>query len=114
MDFLTDYESAMRGERAFAIASFENLRRTREIISRHRNGDLITNKLTLMPSAFFYQNELAFARMSQQWILPLVDTNSRIVSPEAMRVRISVQAEMKHYSPYKVQALMHFQLLTKP
>ena len=36
MDFLTDYEFAMRGERAFAIASFENQRRTREIISRSR------------------------------------------------------------------------------
>ena len=33
LDFLADYEFTMRGERAFAIASFENQRRTREIIS---------------------------------------------------------------------------------
>ncbi len=84
IDFLTDYESAMRGERAFAIASLENQRRTREIISRQEDGNLVTNKLTLMPSAYFYQNELAFARMSQQWILPLVDTNSHTVSPEKL------------------------------
>ena len=108
IDFLADYEFAMRGERAFAIAEFENQRHTREMISSTggTNGP-ITNKLTLAPSAFFYQNELAFARMHQQWILPLVDTNSRIVSPEAMqRVDATVHAEMKHYSLYKAQALM--------
>ena len=70
---------------------------------------MLTNKLTFMPSAFFYQNELAFARMNQQWILPLVNTNSRIVSPETLqRADDAVRAEMKHYSPYKVQALMTF------
>ena len=113
VDFLADYEFTMRGERVFAIASFENQRRTREMISStgDTNG-LITNKLTLMPSAFFYQNELAFARMSQQWILPLVDTNSRVISPEVLEhVDAAVHAEMKHYSPYKVQALMTFPAL---
>ncbi len=109
MDFLVDYEFAMRHERAFAIASFENQRQTRGIVSRQENGDLVTNKLTFMPSAFFYQNELAFARMQQQWLLPLVDTNSRIVSPAALqRANDAVRAEMKHYSPYKFQALMLF------
>jgi hypothetical protein len=109
LDFLADYEFAMRGERAFAIASFENQRRTREMISATDSG-YVTNKLfSLMPSAFFYQNELAIARMQQQWLLPLVDTNSRIVSPAALqRAENSVQAEQKHYSPYKVQALMLF------
>ena len=61
VDFLADYGLIMRGERAFAIASFENQRRTREMISYTDAGD-VTNKLTFMPSAYFYQNELAFAR----------------------------------------------------
>jgi hypothetical protein len=114
MDFLADYELTMRGERAFAIATIDNERRTREIISgfvtpQGNSSLLVTNKLTFMPSAFFYQTELAFARMHQQWILPLVDTNSRTVSPAALqRAENSVQAERKHYSPYKVQALMLF------
>jgi hypothetical protein len=109
LDFLADYEFVMRDERAFAIASFENQRRTREIISRQEDGGLVTNKLTLMPSAYFYQNELAFAQWDQQWILPLVDTNSRVISPAALqRANDTVRAEMKHYSPYKVQALMLF------
>jgi hypothetical protein len=109
LDFLADYEFALRGERAFAIATIDNERRTREIISRQENGNLMTNGLTLMPSAYFYQSELAHAQMSQQWILPLVDTNSRIASPAALqRAENSVQAERKRYSPYKVQALMLF------
>jgi hypothetical protein len=108
VDFLADYGFILGGERAFAIASFENQRRTREMISYTDAGD-VTNKLTFMPSAFFYQNELAFARMHQQWILPLVDTNSRTVSPEKLQqANDAVQAEKKHYSPYKVQALMVF------
>jgi hypothetical protein len=110
MDFLADFEFTMRGERAFAIASFENQRRTREIISIKTDDTdgLITNKLTFMPSAYFYQNELAFARMDQQWVLPLVDQSNRIVAPAALRQSLpTVQAQLKHYSPYKVQARMN-------
>ncbi len=108
VDFLADYGFIMRGERAFAIKSFENQRLTRELIS-YADAGSVTNKLTFMPCAYFYQNELAIARMQQQWILPLVDTNSRIFSPAALqRATDAVQAQMKHYSPYKVQALMLF------
>jgi len=114
VDFLADYGSIMRGERAFAIKSFENQRRTREIISgfvapQGNSSLLVTNKLTFVPSAYFYQNKLAFARMYQQWVLPLVDTNSRVISPEKLqRANDAIRAETKHYSPYKVQALMLF------
>ena len=108
VDFLTDYGFIMRGERAFAIASLENQRRTREYVSYEENGDF-TNSLKLMPSAYFDQNKLAFAQMHQQWILPLVDTNSRVVSPTVLKHTYDVvRAETKHYSPYKVQALMLF------
>jgi hypothetical protein len=110
IDFLADYGFIMRGERSFSIKSFENLRHTREMISsKGDTNGLTTNKLTLMPSAYFYQNELAIARMQQQWILPLVDTNSRVISPAALQsANNTVQAEKKHYSPYKIQALMLF------
>jgi hypothetical protein len=114
LDFLADYEFTMRGERAFAIASFENQRRSREMILRQEDGSIITNSFRFMPSAFFYQNELAFARMHQQWILPLVDMKTRIVSLKALlRADDAVHAEMKHYSPYKAQAVMVFPALDK-
>jgi hypothetical protein len=107
VDFLVDYEFIMRGERAFAIASFENQRLTREVIVPLENGGSMTLKMTWMPSAYFYQNELAIARMQQQWILPLVDTNSRVISPSALeRANKFALAERKHFSPYKSQALM--------
>jgi len=117
MDFLTDYESVMRGERAFAIGEFENQRRTRKMMMLRDEGGLskmVTVSLRFMPGAYFYQNELAFAQESQRWLLPLVDTNSRIISPSAIQqADESVRAELKHYSPYTVQARMTFPALDK-
>jgi hypothetical protein len=114
VDFLADYGFMMRGERAFAIKSFENQWRTREIISYTDDGD-VTNKLAFMPSAYFFQNELAIARMQQQWLLPLVDTNSRVISPAAFQhANDAVLAKRKHfYFPaYKTQAMMLFPALS--
>jgi len=103
MDFLSDYESVIRGERALAIDSLESQRRTHEIILQ--DGGTINIKLT--PSAYFYQNELAFAQMSEQWSLPLVDTNSRVISPENyQRIEADIRAQQKHLSLYAVQAQM--------
>ena len=110
VDFLADYGFIMRGERAFAITSFENQRRTREMISYTDTAD-VTNKLTFMPSAYFYQNELSIAQLDQQWVLPLVDTNSRVISPTALQhANDAVLAEKRHlYFPaYKTQAIMIF------
>jgi hypothetical protein len=103
IDFLDDYGVTIRCERAFAIMSFETQRRTHEIIMP--DGD--TRNIKLMPSAYFYQNELAFAQMSEQWTLPLVDTNSRVISPENyQRIEADIRAQQKHLSLYAVQARM--------
>jgi hypothetical protein len=113
MDLLADYGLAMRGERVMAIASFENQRRTREMISDTENDGLVTNSLALMSNAYFYQNELNYSRASQQWILSLVDTNSRVFSPATLqRANDEINAELKHYSPYKIQALAAIQSLS--
>jgi hypothetical protein len=99
----------MRGERAFEIASLENQRRTHEVVVPLNDGNSMTVKLTLMPNAYFYQSELAFVRMYQQWLLPLVDMKIRVVSPETLRrADDTVRVEKKHFSPYKFQALMLF------
>jgi hypothetical protein len=104
-DFLADYEMAMRGERACAISTFENMRRTGEIITQGANGNSTTVKMTWMPNAFFYQNELAFAQLYQ--LFPLVDTNSRTITPETWRrVDAKVQEARKHFSPYSIEARM--------
>jgi hypothetical protein len=105
----------MKGEKIFAIETCERQRITREyktVDARSGTNKIITVNSRLTPSAYFYQNELAFARMCQQWILPLVDTETRVVSPDGLRrADQAVHAEMKHYSPYKIQALLTFPAL---
>ena len=112
LDFLADFQFAMKGEKIFAIETFERQRITREyktVDDRSGTNKIITVSLRLMPGAYFYQNELTFAQMHQQYILPLVDQTNRIVAPAALRQSLAaVQAQLKHYSPYKVQALMLF------
>jgi hypothetical protein len=115
LDFLADFQLAMKGEKIFAIESVEKQRITREyktVDDRSGTNKIITVSLRLTPNAYFFQNELAFARMCQQWILPLVDAETRVVSPDGLRrADQAVRAEMKHYSPYKVQALIMFPAL---
>jgi tetratricopeptide (TPR) repeat protein len=106
LDFLADYEFAMRGERTCAIDYLENMRRTRELVYDIPGG-FVTNKFTIMPSAFFYQNELNFARIYQERLCPEVDIPSRIISPQKVHdIDSAMQAEKKWYSPYKIEALM--------
>jgi len=106
-DFLADYELAMRGERACAISTFEIMRHTGEIVVSSADGNNTTVKMTWMPNAFFYQNELAFARLYQRYLLPLVNTNSRTISPETWRkIDAQAQAERNYLSPYSTMARM--------
>jgi len=110
-DYLADFEFAMRGEKILAIETFEKQRVTRE--SKQFEESSGTNKLVtisyrFMPRAYFYQNELAFAQMHQQLIVPLVDLTNRIVAPAALReTQAAVEAQKKHcFWPYKAQAVM--------
>jgi hypothetical protein len=107
-DFLADYEFAMRGERTCAISTFEDMRRTGEIATQGEDGNTMTVKVAWMPNAYFYQNELAFARLYQERLFPLVDTNSRTISPEVWcQVDAAVQADRKHFfPPYTIMARM--------
>src|ERR1039458_6563341 len=88
LDFLADFQLAMKGEKIFAIETCEKQRITREyktVDDSSGTNKILTVSLRLTPSAYFFQNELAFARMCQQRILPLVDTETRVVSPEIGR-----------------------------
>jgi hypothetical protein len=118
-DFLADYEYSFRGERALNIAGIDFLQQMPEQIPNVPNPNGInqpaTLKLTkfifhLIPNAFFYQNELSIAQMHQQWTLPLVDLESRTVSPATVRMN-QVEADKKlqyHVWPYKIFARMMF------
>jgi hypothetical protein len=110
LDFLTDFQLALQGEKIFAIQSFEKQRITREyktVDDSSGTNKIRTVSLHWMPTAYFYQNELAFAQMHQQYILPLIDQTNRIVAPSVLRQTLAaMQAQGRHYSPYKVQAIM--------
>ncbi len=114
-DYLADYQFTMHGEKIFAIDTIERQRITREIKSEEEQGRIVTTSLRWMPSAYFYQNELAFARVHQRFIVPLVDSTNRIMSPSALRQAESeFKSQMtKHYSFYQVQARMVFPAIVK-
>jgi hypothetical protein len=116
-DFLADFRVAMRGERTCAIESFETQRLTRQMKSyAEDNGQtvMITNSLRWMPTAYFYRNELAFARLYEQVVLPLVDLPHRTVSVAGYRAAdADNQAAMKNYLPYTLQAMTVFPAVSR-
>jgi hypothetical protein len=111
-DYLADFEFAMQGEKITAIETFEKQRVNREmkyVDDSSGTNQIVTDSFRLMPSAYFYRNELAFAQMHDQFIVPLVDLTNRVIAPAKLRQsQETMQAEMKRYSYYKVQAQMVF------
>ena len=113
-DFLADYQTAMAGERAFANETEENRRITREYetIVDHTPGKSSIKMVSMrfVPSAIFYQNELALARLADQVVLPMVDVTNRLVSPAAVRqAAADGNRQLKHFSPYKIEGQMIMQ-----
>jgi hypothetical protein len=109
LDFLADYQEAVRGELVFDIQSFENQRITRKYEYVDDSGKTNVVPYTLMPAAFFYQSELTVSELDQEWALPLVDTNTHTASPEKLRrANQYVQAQLGPLSPYKDLALSTF------
>lgn len=113
LDYLADYEYSMRGERDLGVSNIEYLRRSRDFqILDYTSGRYHPHSsflLHLIPASFFYRNELAIARMHQQWTLPMVDLQNRIVSPELVRRNnAAANKELRHFSAYNILARMLF------
>ena len=119
MDFLSNYRYAMRGERDFAVEYLENQRITRaiqvpETISGKFTGQTKTISLRWVPTACFYQSELAIARLHEDFLQPLVDATNRLVFPARLRqAQATIDRQMKHYSLYGIQALMTFPAVSR-
>jgi len=113
-DFLADFQRAMHGERTCALFYFETLRLTRQAESYVNTDEIVTNSFRWVPSAFFYQNELAEARMYDQFILPLADLTHRSISFETHRAGEKYFHEAtNHYSPYRIQATMTYSSVSR-
>jgi hypothetical protein len=95
LNFLKDYELAMRGERAGALAEIESLRQHRDyqeiegifgvqfgFIPEHPPITINPVFIYLMPSGWYYQNELAVSQYHQKWLLPVVDIDRQLAFPE--------------------------------
>lgn len=121
LDFLADYEFAMRGERALAMGDIEYLRRTRSVdfLNNPDDGGDTAPEVTkiafhLVPSSVFYQNELAIARAHQEWLFPIVDAARHNISPEAMRLATTnIEQQFSHWSPNNIFARLFLPALPR-
>ena len=111
LDFLADYEFSLRGERGLSMVNIEYPRRTRDL-RLFTDGENPPSGITkaafhLIPNSFFYQNELAIARGHQEWLMPVVDVEQHIVSPEKEDFAANNIDKMRtHWSPNTVLAAM--------
>jgi hypothetical protein len=110
LDFLADYKFTMRGEMVFQGGIFAYLKRHPDQFpdlagdGSHVKKTLTTRVLWhLIPSGWFYQNQLSCASPMVELFIPLADTNHGIISPKATRqADAAVQAGLKHHNLYNI------------
>jgi hypothetical protein len=102
VNFLTDFQFVLRGERAGSIATVDYFRQHRlefvQLLFAYDYRDVQNNNSTwekagdfmemtgnyFMPDGWLYENELAIAQTHQLWDSKMVDVEQRTVSPETM------------------------------
>jgi hypothetical protein len=110
MDLLSDYKLAIRGEMVLCqVGFFDYL--------RHHPGQLQNlssegapsspasafSLIRLIPSGWFYQNQLHCARPMVEFYLPAADVNQRIISPAVTRrADAAVEADTQHLTPFNM------------
>jgi hypothetical protein len=112
LDFLADYKLAMRGETVLCqVGIFDYLRRHREqlpnVISSGSGADThhTAQICRLIPSGWFYQNQLRCVRPMVELYLPVADVNQGIISPAAARRAVAgIEADAKHLTPFNIIA----------
>jgi hypothetical protein len=130
LDFLADYEFAVRGERAVCIANIEFIRHPDlrnlpwklprlyflapflslvQVLSNFSDSgedspiNFQTWALSFGPSGWLYQNEIRIAQFETKWYLPIVDEDTETVSPAKIRAAgDAFGREMQHRTPENV------------
>jgi hypothetical protein len=98
LDFLSDLQSSMRGERAFALGTIEWVRSNRGYQPMIGTllaffGDNSSDAYSALyfigfyfqPEGWSYQNELTIASTHQRWLLRTVDPEKHLASPQIAR-----------------------------
>ena len=110
LDFLVDYKFAMRGEMAvFQVGNFDHLRRHPEESLNYFSMNYDTPSpwskavSRLIPSGWFYQNQVHCARLMVEQYIPVVDLNQKTISPSKVNgANAALEAETEHLTPYNI------------
>ncbi|HKW28478.1 MAG TPA: hypothetical protein VJT54_04020 [Verrucomicrobiae bacterium] len=112
LDFLSDYQTAMRGELMLCeIGDIEYLRHYPEQTPNLSGDGVVNSPLRIsgwtiwcaIPNGWFFQNELRCARPMLECYLPVADVNQHMVRPEDVRRADStVTGGLKHPNPYNL------------
>jgi len=118
LDFLADYEFSMRGERAdcelWAVDYIHKagINSLQEMVSPNQEwGPLDLGKsmgmavFRLVPAGWFDQNKLSLCRLHENYLLPVVDLERRVVSPEAV-AKSQAALDCLHRRPYDLLSQM--------
>jgi hypothetical protein len=99
LDFLADYATMVRGERAFACAKLDFLRRTHNasiVPESMSDGEgnyspdhLLGFYFHSFPSGWYYQNQLQVCRAYTEEMMPLLDAKTRTVSERRLKNKMS-------------------------
>ncbi|HEY5231974.1 MAG TPA: hypothetical protein VIK35_00370 [Verrucomicrobiae bacterium] len=125
LDFLADYQFAIRGERGLYIANIDFFRHPHDQIFKHPRLYSIAPLLYLIqemsdegessqmsfqmlalsfgPSGWIDQNELRIARFETKWYLPIVDDDAKTISQAKIRAADNALGqEIRHRTPENV------------
>jgi hypothetical protein len=115
LDFLADYQLAMRGERAADVWVMDYFRKKGTAGLNEMIGLLGTAPgaagmkqfltFPLIPVGWFDQNKITLCLIHEKYLLPLVDKGGRVVPPAAVRQSESVLEE-QGWRPYDMFSRM--------
>jgi len=114
LDFLTDYQLAMHGEMVFQDGLRRYLRHHPEQLL-NLAGDTQSSKpdiigsicLHLVPSGWFFQNQIRCAQAMEEFYLPAADVQHQTIDPTMIRqAEAAVEHELKNIGPFNIMETM--------
>lgn len=117
LDFLADYQYSLRNEQAAMVKGMDYLRRHPDQYNNLGEGwgwnppiypttDFIMSwfaECRMIPSGWFYQNQLRYDRVIDEFYLPSVDRQKGVFLPApAKQGEAFMKNEYKHLSPYNI------------
>lgn len=107
IDFIDDFQNALRGEWLFAMKYYECLRQNINYGTEGTLGEPTPAQKAFFfaPNGFLYQNEIASGKILFNKVLPSVDSKRRVISPTKIR-ELDLEGKQGHATPYNILARM--------